>query len=103
MTRSSRWRPGVEGHHQPCSPKSSLRLSGRWAHCSAAVVKSLEQCCLSPARRGCCRREESSPLAAALEKRPQLKLAIEGRFDRERDREALGGQHSETEVSKRAG
>jgi len=48
-------------------------------------------------------REKLAKLAAALEKRPQLKLAIEGRFDRERDREALADNILKLEVSKRAG
>ena len=48
-------------------------------------------------------REKLAKLATALEKRPQLKLAIEGRFDRERDREALADNILKLEVSKRAG
>ena len=67
--------------------------------------ESLKRCCLSRAKRDCCRRSaRSSPSwPMALEKRPQLKLAIEGRFDRERDREALADNILKLEVSKRAG
>ncbi len=48
-------------------------------------------------------REKLAKLAKALEQRPQLKLAIEGRFDKERDREALADNIVKLEVSKRAG
>lgn len=48
-------------------------------------------------------REKLAKLAKALEQRPQLKLAIEGRFDREHDREALADNIVKLEVSKRAG
>ncbi len=48
-------------------------------------------------------REKLGKLAGALEKRPQLKLAIEGRYDRERDREALADNILKLEISKRAG
>lgn len=48
-------------------------------------------------------REKLAKLAKALEQRPQLKLAIEGRFDRERDRDALADNIVKLEVSKRAG
>lgn len=48
-------------------------------------------------------REKLAKLAKALEQRPQLKLTIEGRFDKERDREALADNIVKLEVSKRAG
>lgn len=48
-------------------------------------------------------REKLAKLAKALEQRPQLKLAIEGRFDKERDREALADNIVKLDVSKRAG
>ena len=48
-------------------------------------------------------REKLAKLAKALEQRPQLKLAVEGRFDREQDREALADNIVKLEVSKRAG
>jgi len=48
-------------------------------------------------------REKLGKLAAALQKRPQLKLTIEGRYDRERDREALADNILKLEISKRAG
>ncbi len=48
-------------------------------------------------------REKLAKLAKALEQRPQLKLAVEGRFDKERDREALADNIVKLEVSKRAG
>ena len=48
-------------------------------------------------------REKLAKLAKALEQRPQLKLEVEGRFDKERDREALSDNIVKLEVSKRAG
>ncbi|MBL8309304.1 MAG: DUF748 domain-containing protein [Burkholderiales bacterium] len=48
-------------------------------------------------------REKLGKLAGALQKRPQLKLAIEGRYDLERDREALADNILKLEISKRAG
>ncbi len=48
-------------------------------------------------------REKLAKLAKALEQRPQLKLAIEGRFDKARDREALADNILKLEISKRAG
>jgi Domain of Unknown Function (DUF748) len=48
-------------------------------------------------------REKLAKLAKALEQRPQLKLTVEGRFDKERDREALADNIVKLEVSKRAG
>jgi len=48
-------------------------------------------------------REKIAKLAKALEQRPQLKLTIEGRFDRARDREALADNILKLEISKRAG
>ena len=48
-------------------------------------------------------REKLAKLAKALEQRPQLKLSIEGRFDKERDREALADNIVKLEISKRAG
>jgi Domain of Unknown Function (DUF748) len=48
-------------------------------------------------------REKLTRLSAALEKRPLLKLTIEGRFDKERDREALADNIVKFDVSKRAG
>ncbi len=48
-------------------------------------------------------REKLAKLAKALEQRPQLKLAVEGRFDKERDREALADNIVKLDVSKRAG
>ncbi|TAG84009.1 MAG: hypothetical protein EAZ24_02260 [Burkholderiales bacterium] len=48
-------------------------------------------------------REKLGKLSKALEKRPQLKLTIEGRFDTARDREALADNIVKLEVSKRAG
>lgn len=48
-------------------------------------------------------REKLGKLVKALEKRPQLKLTVEGRFDKARDREALADNILKLEVSKRAG
>jgi hypothetical protein len=48
-------------------------------------------------------REKLAKLAKALEQRPQLKLAIEGRFDKLLDREALADTIVKLEISKRAG
>lgn len=48
-------------------------------------------------------REKLGKLAKALEQRPQLKLAVEGRFDRALDREALADNIVKLEISKRAG
>ncbi len=48
-------------------------------------------------------REKLAKLAKALEQRPQLKLAVEGRFDKERDRDALADNIVKLEISKRAG
>ncbi len=48
-------------------------------------------------------REKLAKLAKALEQRPQLKLAVEGHFDKALDREALADSIVKLEVSKRAG
>ncbi len=48
-------------------------------------------------------REKLAKLARALEQRPQLKLTIEGRFDKALDREALADNIVKLDVSKRAG
>ena len=48
-------------------------------------------------------REKLAKLAKALQQRPQLKLAIEGRFDKVLDREALADNIVKLEISKRAG
>ena len=48
-------------------------------------------------------REKLAKLAKALQQRPQLKLAIEGRFDKALDREALADNVVKLEISKRAG
>ena len=48
-------------------------------------------------------REKIARLGQALVKRPRLKLTIEGRFDRERDREALADNILKLEIGKRAG
>ena len=87
-----------------CSPKSSPRRSAL-VRCLVAAAKSLKRCCLSRAKRACCHPSaRSSPSwPPRWKKRPQLKLAIEGRFDRERDREALADNIPKLEVSKRAG
>ena len=48
-------------------------------------------------------REKLAKLAKALQQRPQLKLAVEGRFDKVLDREALADNVVKLEISKRAG
>lgn len=48
-------------------------------------------------------REKIARLGQALVKRPRLKLTIEGRFDRERDREALADNIVKLDIGKRAG
>ena len=48
-------------------------------------------------------REKLAKLAKALQQRPQLKLAVEGRFDKALDREALADNVVKLEISKRAG
>ena len=48
-------------------------------------------------------REKLAKLAKALEQRPQLKLSVEGRFDKPLDREALADNIVKLEISKRAG
>ncbi len=48
-------------------------------------------------------REKLAKLAAALEKRPQLKLVVEPRFDKAADRDALVDNIVKLEIGKRAG
>ena len=48
-------------------------------------------------------REKLGKLARALEQRPQLKLAVEGRYDKTLDREALADNIVKLDISKRAG
>lgn len=47
-------------------------------------------------------REKLAKLVKAVEQRPQLKLTVEGRFDKALDREALADNIVKLEVSKRA-